>query len=261
MVEHMCILALSRQQVTTYQQRVNHGSVPFPSPPYSALPLTLPRSTVFSNDCQPHVNNESTFSATPEQPLDSTDPQQQLNGSWSGYVHRNSEPMSAPAICAATNGTASPYPPTTSPCQPLDPTSPTKPSQPPQLVQPAQSVGIGYVKRKVLHCVPCTSPNCDNGVNRVRNHGLPRTKKRHICHYPGCGKAYERPHKLQTHLRQHRGEKLFICNWLSCGKRFFSLDGLQQHRHTHTTEKKFVCKECSKKFKCRAYLNQHAKIH
>ena len=152
----MCTLALSKQQVTTYQQRVNHGSVPFPSLPCSALPLILSKSAAFSDDCQPPVNNESAFLATPEWPLNRADPQQQLNGSWSGNVHGNSEPMSAPATHAATNGTASSYPSTTSPCQPLSPTSPIQPSQPPQQGQPAQPLGKGYTKRKSM--VVCLAP-------------------------------------------------------------------------------------------------------
>ena len=83
--------------------------------------------------------------ALTEWPLNRADPQQQLidNESWSGNVHGNSEPMSAPATHAATNGTVSPYPSTTSPCQPLSPTSPTQPSQPPQLGQSAHPIGTG----------------------------------------------------------------------------------------------------------------------
>ena len=253
----MCTLALSRQQETAYQQRVNHGSVPFPSPPYSALPLTSPKSVAFSDNCQPRVDNESAFSVIPNQSLNITDPQQQLNGSWSGNVHRNSQPMSAPATHATTNGTASPYPSTTSPCQPLSPTSPTQPSQPPQQGQSAQVIGTGSATRKKCHCVPCTCLNCDNN----RNNCLSRVEKRHICHYSGCGKAFVKPSQLLNHLRQHRGEKLFICNWLSCGKSFISFDALQQHRHTHTPEKKYslhVCKVCSKEFKWKSRMMQHA---
>ena len=145
----MCTLALSRQQVTTYQQRVNNGSVLFPLPPYSALPLTLPQRTAFSDNCQPRVDNESAFSTTPEQPLNKADSQQQLNGSWCKNVCGNSEPMSPIVTHVTTNGTACPYPSTTSPCQPLSPTSPTQPSQPPQQDQSAQLIGTGSVTRKI----------------------------------------------------------------------------------------------------------------
>ena len=251
MVEHMCTLALSKQQVTTYQQRVNDGSVPFPSQPYSALPLPSPKPAAFSDNYQPHVDNESAFSVIPDQSLNRADPQQQVNGSWQGNVHGNSESTSSIATHAATNGIASPYPSTTSPCQPLSPTSPTQPSQPPQQGQSAQLIGTGSTT--TLHRrVPCTCPNCEN-----RNKGLSRIEKRHICHYSGCGKAFVYPYQLQNHLRQHSGEKPFICNWLSCGKRFMSFRVLQQHRHTHTSEKKYVCKVCSKKFKQKCHMMQH----
>ena len=261
MVEHICTLALSKQQVTTYQQRVNHESVPFPSPSYSALPLTLSKSTTFSDNCQPRTNNESAFSVIPDQPLNRADPQQQLNESWSGNVHGNSEPMSAPATHAATNGTVSPYPSTTSPCQPLSPTSPTQPSQPPQQGQSAHPTGTGSTTRKGRRRVPCTCPNCVDDVNGISNQDRTVTQKQHICHYPGCGKVFMKQHKLLVHLRRHRGEKLFICNWSSCGKKFVTNNDLQRHRLIHIGEKKYVCKECSKSFIRSDHLSRHIKTH
>ena len=170
MAEHMC--TLSRQQVTTHQQRVNSGSVPFPSPPCSAVPITFSKFAAFSDNChQPVVENELALS---EQLLNSTDTQQQLNGSWSENVHGNCEPWSAPATYAGTNEIAFPYPSTTDLCQPLGPTSPTQASQTPQLVQSAQLIGIGSPTRKKCRLyVPCTCPNCTkllgNSVNGVRN--------------------------------------------------------------------------------------------
>ena len=98
------------------------------------------------------MENELTLS---DQPLNRADPQQQLNESWSGNVHGNSEPMSAPATHAATNGTASLYPSTTSPYQPLSPTSPTQLSQPPQRGQPAHPIGIGFAT-SIMHV--CLAP-------------------------------------------------------------------------------------------------------
>ena len=261
MVEHMCTLALSKQLVTTYQQRVNHESVPFPLPPYSALPLTLSKSATFSDNCQPHVDNKSAFSVTPDQSLNRADPQQQLidSGSWSGNVRGNSEPTSAPATHVATNGTASPYPSTTSPCQPLSPTSPTQPSQPPQQGQSAHPTGTGSTTRKGRRRVPCTCPNCVDDVNGISNQDRTVTQKQHICHYPGCGKVFIKQQTLLVHLRRHRGEKLYICNWSSCGKKFVTNSELKQHRLIHTGEKKYVCKECSKRFIRKDYLEKHTK--
>ena len=264
MAEHMCMLY--RQQVTTYQQRVNHGSVPFPSPPHSALPLTLPKPAAFSYNCQPCVDNESAFSTTPDQSLNREDPQQQVNGSWSGNVHENSEPMSAPATRAATNGTASPYPSTTSPCQPLSSTSSTQPSQPPQQGQSAQLMGPGSSTRKKCPRVLCPCPNRANSVNSVRNQLDQRRKeKRHICDYPGCGKAFKAPYELQAHvIRMHNShvERQFKCNWLSWDKRYATLEELKRHRHDiHTTEEKYACKQCSRRFKYKEHLRQHTKSH
>ena len=139
----MCTLALSRQQVTTHQQRVNHGSVPFPSPSYSAMPLKF---AAFSDNCQPHVDNESAVSVIPEQPLNRADTQLQLNGSWSGNVHGNSEPLSASTILMQPHSLTHP--------QPVHANhSAQQPSQPPQLVQPAQPIGAGSATTKKCHCV------------------------------------------------------------------------------------------------------------
>ena len=257
MAEHMCMLY--RQQVITHQQRVIHGSVPFPSPPYSALPLTFSK---FAANCQPCVDNKSAVSVFPEQPLNRADTQQQLNGSWSGNVCGNSEPMSAPATHATTNGTAFPYPSATSSRQPLSPTSPTQPSQPPQLVQPAQPIGIGSATRKKHHCVPGTRSNPANSVNGVRNQDQTRKEKQHIPLFCGCGMVFDKPWKFQAHTsRRHGGERLFMCNWLSCGKRFATVGDLKRHRLIHKAEKEYVCKECSERFKHIDHLRQHVKTH
>ena len=280
MVEHMCTLALSRQQVTTYQQRVDHGGMPFPSPPYSAVPC---------------VDNELAFSAIPEHLLNSTDQQQQFNGSSTGNVHGNCEPRSTHA---ATNETTFPDPSTTSPCQAPSPMSPTQPSQPPQQSQSVQSMDTGYATRKKCHhvYVPDTCPNPANSVNSVRHQDQVGKEKQqvrkekqqvrkemqqvgkekqqvgkekqqvgkerqHICHYYGCGMAFKWPHLLLEHLRRHSGEKLFKCNWLSCDKSFVTLWELERHRLKHIREKEYICKECSKKFKRSDYLIQHVKTH
>ena len=258
-VEHM--YTLYRQQMTTHQQRLNHGSAPFPSPPCSALPLTFSKFVAFSDNCQPRVDNESAVSVIPEQPLNRADTQQQLNGSWAGNRRGNSEPQSASATHATTNGTAFPDPSTTSPCQPLSPRSPIQPSQPPQLVQPAQPIGTGSATRDKRRSMLCTCPNCVNSVNGVRNQDQTSRKERHICHYPRCGKAFATPSTLLTHLRRHRSEKLYICNWPSCGKRFTTSHDLKRHRLIHTGEKDYVCKECSKRFMRSDHLSSHAKTH
>ena len=265
MVENMCTLALPRHQVTTYQQGINHRSVSFPSPPYSALPFTLSKFAAFSDNYQPHVNNESAFSVIPEQPLNRAcaDPQQQLNWSWSVNLHGNSGQWLAPTTHATTNIATFLEPSTISPCQTLSPMSPTRPSQPQQHGQSVLSMGTGYAAREKHHCVCMsdTCPNPANSVNGVRNLDQAEKEKQHICYYPGCGKTFEKSSRLLVHQRRHRNKRLHICNWSSCGKRFFTPSDLRRHICIHTDERKYVCKVCSKKFLRSDHLSLHVKTH
>jgi len=310
MVESICTLAWPQEnvQVAAFQQRVNHGNMPFPSPPYSALPSTSSKFEVFSDNYQPRVDNGAAFPVIPkmeptspncihqyQQPLHSADPQQH-GGNWWGNVRGNSGPWSAPATHTTTNGTAFPYPSTTSPFQPLSPTSPNQstqqvgtvtftttvdpapiPQQPQQMdslcwnnnattittIHPVSFIADASAltsSRKVRR-VACTCPNCVNGVNSIKNQDGTSKKKQHVCHYPGCDKVYGKTSHLRAHLRWHTGERPFVCNWLFCGKRFTRSDELQRHRRTHTGEKKFVCKECSKRFMRSDHLSKHVKTH
>ena len=115
--------------------------------------------------------------------------------------------------------------------------------------------GAAKTGRSRRYC--CTCPNCINGINSKVN-GSPK-KKQHICHYPRCGKVFDRTSRLRNHLRWHTRERPFVCTWLFCGKQFTRSNELQRHLRTHTGEKPFVCPECSKRFKRNDYLRIHIK--
>ncbi|GAA5915497.1 hypothetical protein JCM5296_003418 [Sporobolomyces johnsonii] len=93
---------------------------------------------------------------------------------------------------------------------------------------------------------------------------LPREKsggrvKKFMCTWPGCGKCYTRPTRLEEHQRVHTGERPFACS--ECPSTFARNSHLKAHLRTHSSdsEKKYACGEdgCDKKF----WTNQHLKKH
>ena len=68
MVESTCTLSWPQESVQVLQHRVNHGNMPFPSPPYLALPSTSPKFEIFSDNYQPSMlpDNDSVSSVIPK---------------------------------------------------------------------------------------------------------------------------------------------------------------------------------------------------
>lgn len=80
------------------------------------------------------------------------------------------------------------------------------------------------------------------------------TKERlFVCSY--CGKAFNRPKKLEIHQRVHTGEKPFSCS--TCGKMFSEAGNLRKHQRVHTGEKPYSCGLCGRGFAWIRNLKTH----
>jgi general transcription factor IIIA len=114
----------------------------------------------------------------------------------------------------------------------------------------------------------CTVAGCDQRFNRpcrLEAHMRSHTKERPFaCSEPGCDKTFPRKDHLQRHLKNAHNdpatERTFVCNWQGCGKSFTSNGRLQRHRDVH--ESKFYCTEfppCNEAFRKEKALEAHVK--
>jgi uncharacterized C2H2 Zn-finger protein len=115
-----------------------------------------------------------------------------------------------------------------------------------------QTASIGAGGRA---CRRCRCPNC------IEASATGEKRKVHVCHFPGCDKAYSKTSHLKAHLRWHLGDKPYACHWMYCNRRFTRADELQRHLRTHTGEKRFACPLCEKKFTRSDHLSKHMKTH
>lgn len=92
----------------------------------------------------------------------------------------------------------------------------------------------------------------------------PSELKTHLCPFDGCTKAFNRPARLQEHLRSHYNERLFECPHDNCDKSFLRVTHLNHHvKSAHTSIRDYVCDRpgCHKSFVTGSRLRRHLAAH
>lgn len=91
----------------------------------------------------------------------------------------------------------------------------------------------------------------------------PRPNK-YDCPYDGCQKAFNRPARLEEHIRSHTNERPFECTYDSCNKTFLRQSHLSRHiKSAHTDERDYPCQRtgCGKTFSTGTRLRRHEQAH
>lgn len=109
--------------------------------------------------------------------------------------------------------------------------------------------------------IPLETPATPASTTSTR---YPSEFKTHLCPFESCTKAFNRPARLQEHLRSHYNERLFACTHDGCDKTFLRASHLNHHtKSAHSGVRDYVCDRagCGKSFVTGSRLRRHLAAH
>ncbi|KAA6415462.1 MAG: hypothetical protein FRX48_00177 [Lasallia pustulata] len=113
--------------------------------------------------------------------------------------------------------------------------------------------------RKVFHCPYDACSKSFNRPARLNDHLRSHTDTRPFtCPHAPCSKAFLRDTHLNHHIKSaHSTVRDYLCDWKGCGKRFVTGTRLRRHKAAHEGREKYKCEDCGLDFRKHGTLQKH----